>query len=130
MRYRIILAAALFALSAACGSSSPSAPSPAPTSPSPSPAPATSGTAVSIVQGSISLTSTAYAPNPVTVAPGGTVTWTNDDSIAHTSTGDGGAWNSGSIAPGAKFSRAFPSAGTFTYHCAFHPGMVGTVRVQ
>lgn len=85
---------------------------------------------MSIVQGSISLTTTAYAPNPVTVAPGGTVTWTNDDSIAHTSTGDGAAWNSGSIAPGAKFSRAFPSAGTFTYHCAFHPGMVGTVTVQ
>ena len=130
MRYRIVLAAALFALSAACGSSSPSAPSPAPTAPSPSPSPGPSGPSVSIVQGSISLTTTAYAPNPVTVSPGGTVTWTNNDSIAHTSTGDGGAWNSGSIAPGAKYSRAFPTAGTFSYHCAFHPGMVGTVTVQ
>ncbi len=130
MRYRIIMAAALLALSAACGSSSPSAPSPAPTSPSPSPTPTSSGPSVSIVQGSVALTTTAYAPNPVTVAPGGTVTWTNNDTIAHTSTGDGGTWSSGSIAPGAKFSRVFPSAGTFAYHCAFHPGMVGTVTVQ
>ena len=85
---------------------------------------------MSIVQGAIVLTTTAYAPNPVTVSSGGTVTWTNNDTIAHTSTGDNATWNSGSMAPGATFSRVFPTAGTFKYHCAFHPGMVGTVTVQ
>jgi plastocyanin len=24
----------------------------------------------------------------------------------------------------------FPNAGTFPYHCAIHPGMVGTVTVR
>jgi copper binding plastocyanin/azurin family protein len=42
----------------------------------------------------------------------------------------GGAWNSGSIAPGGTFPRTFSSAGTFQYHCTIHPGMVGTVNVQ
>jgi plastocyanin len=41
-----------------------------------------------------------------------------------------GAWNSGSIAPGGKFSMTFTVAGSFPYHCSIHPGMVGTVTVQ
>jgi plastocyanin len=76
------------------------------------------------------MTTTAYAPNPVTVAVGGTVTWTNNDTTTHTSTGDGGTWDSGNIAPGATFTRTFSSAGSFRYHCTIHPGMIGTVNVQ
>jgi plastocyanin len=76
------------------------------------------------------MSTTAYAPNPIAVAVGGTVTWTNNDSTTHTSTGNGGTWDSGAIAPGGNFSRTFSSAGTFPYHCTFHPGMVGTVTVQ
>ena len=38
------------------------------------------------------MTTTAYTPNPITVAVGGTVTWTNNDSTTHTSTANGGAW--------------------------------------
>jgi plastocyanin len=34
------------------------------------------------------------------------------------------------MAPGATFSRTFSTAGTFTYHCTIHPGMVGTVSVH
>jgi plastocyanin len=76
------------------------------------------------------LTSTAYAPSPISIAAGDTITWTNNDREAHTSTGDDGSWNSGTIAPGANFSRTFPSAGTFVYHCTIHPNMVGTVTVR
>ena len=85
---------------------------------------------VSIVSGSISLTTTAYNPNPVTVQRGGIVTWTNNDSIPHTSTSDAAGWNSGTLAPGASFSMTFQTAGTFPYHCTIHPNMVGTVNVQ
>jgi plastocyanin len=54
----------------------------------------------------------------------------NNDNLAHTSTADGGAWNSGTIQPGGQFTFTFQSAGTFTYHCSIHPGMVATVTVQ
>lgn len=54
----------------------------------------------------------------------------NNDNTTHTSAADGGAWNSGNIAPGASFSQTFQTAGSFTYHCAIHPNMVGTVTVQ
>ncbi len=127
MTLRIALTAALLGVSAGCGSSySP----PASPSPSPTPQPGTAGTAVSIVSGASSQTTTAYAPNPVNIAVGGTVTWTNNDSTAHTSTANNGAWNSGAIAPGGKYTMTFTSAGAFTYYCTIHPGMVGTVNVQ
>ncbi|HEY1912578.1 MAG TPA: plastocyanin/azurin family copper-binding protein [Vicinamibacterales bacterium] len=76
------------------------------------------------------MTTTAFAPNPITVSVGGMVTWTNNDSITHTSVANAGAWSSGSIAPGGTFSMTFPAAGSFPYHCSIHPGMVGTVTVQ
>jgi plastocyanin len=64
------------------------------------------------------------------VAVGTTVTWTNNDTTAHTSTADNGQWSSGSLAPGQSFSTMMSTSGTFTYHCTIHPGMVGTVTVQ
>jgi len=116
MNLRIASVATLLVLAMGC-SSSPSAPT-------------TTGTPVSIVSGSSDLTTTAYNPNPVSVAVGGTVTWMNNDNTAHTSTADNGSWNSGSISPGGSFSMTFPAAGTFTYHCTIHPGMIGTVNVH
>jgi plastocyanin len=87
-------------------------------------------TPVVIVPGSRTLDTTAFQPNPVTIVKGSTVTWTNNDSITHTSTSDSGAWNSGAMAPGAMFSETFQTAGTFQYHCTIHPNMVGTIVVQ
>jgi plastocyanin len=121
MSYRIALAALLLGFVISCSSSNNS-----PTAPSPS----GNGTAASIVSGASTLTTTAYAPNPVSVPVGGTVTWTNNDSTTHTSTSTTGMWDSGNIAPGAKFSMTFPTAGSFPYRCSIHPGMVGTVNVQ
>lgn len=116
-------AAAVLALGlSACGSSS----SPS----SPSPAPSGGANSVSVPVNASTLGSSAYAPNPITVTSGTTVTWTNNDSIAHTSTSDGGAWDSGSIAAGGHFSFTFQNKGNFAYHCTIHPGMIGTVVVQ
>ena len=125
MSFRIALAALLLGFTVACGSSYSPAPTPTPT-PTPSPS---GGTPVSIVAGATTMATSAYAPNPIAVT-GGTVTWTNNDSATHTSTGNSGTWDSGPIAPGGTFSRTFSSAGTFPYHCTLHPGMVGTVTVQ
>src|SRR5262245_62744462 len=113
----IVLAVAVAAMSAGGGSSSYSPPAPTPTP---------TGTGVSIPAGARTMGSAAYAPNPVTVTAGTTVTWTNNDSIAHTATSDtGGVFNSGTIAAGGKYSFTFNTRGTYPYHCTFHPGMVG-----
>jgi plastocyanin len=115
---------------AACGSGSYSAPSPAPT-PTPTPAP-TGGqsSTITIPVGAEFLGNKAFTPPDLSVAVGTTVTWTNTDRDSHTSTSDTAGWNSGTISPGRQFSFTFQSAGTFPYHCSFHPGMIGTVVVR
>ena len=71
-----------------------------------------------------------FEPTQLNLKVGTTVTWTNTDRDSHTSTSDTPGWNSGTISPGRQFSFTFQSAGTFPYHCSFHPGMVGTVVVR
>jgi plastocyanin len=107
--------------------------SPSITSPSPAPSPAPSGgpsASVTIPVGAASLGDRAYTPDDLNVAVGTTVTWMNTDSVSHTSTSDVIGWNSGTVAPGGQFSFAFQTTGMFPYHCAIHPGMVGTVVVR
>ncbi len=73
-----------------------------------------------------------FEPPTIHVKSGGSVAWVNCEptAIPHTSTADGGAWTSGSLAREAAFVRAFPSTGTFAYHCAIHPSMKATVIVE
>jgi plastocyanin len=122
-----VVSVILFFAIACGGSDSSTSPSPMPSPTPPSGGPSSS---VTIPVGAQTLANRAYTPDEVDVAVGTTVTWTNTDSIAHTSTSDGNGWNSGIVAPGGQFSFAFQTAGTFPYHCTIHPGMVGTVVVR
>lgn len=79
---------------------------------------------------SIGISSFAFAKASLTVAKGTTVTWTNNDAVAHTVTSDDGtSFSSGTIASGATFSFTFNTAGTFNYHCNFHSGMTAIIIV-
>ncbi|OLC54239.1 MAG: hypothetical protein AUH92_04440 [Acidobacteria bacterium 13_1_40CM_4_69_4] len=71
----------------------------------------------------------AFAPAALAVSPGQKVTWTNTDSIPHTSTSADKRWNSGPLAPGASFSVTFDTAGTYVYGCSIHPFMQAKVVV-
>jgi plastocyanin len=72
----------------------------------------------------------AFTPPSLTVPVGTTVTWTNNDTAAHTVTAAGGAFDSGNLSPGQSFSFTFDQAGSFAYACNYHPNMQGTVVVQ
>src|SRR5690349_1455599 len=122
MTFRGILLVALLSAVVGCSSSS--------SSPSSSTTTTGGSAAVSIPTNARTLTTTAFNPNPLTVAVGTTVTWTNNDAFAHDSVADNGLWNSGILSPGQSFQFRFASAGTFTYKCTLHPNMVGTVTVQ
>ncbi len=74
----------------------------------------------------------AFSPSSITVKKGDTVTWTNDDSAAHTVTTKGTnpeSFDSGTLANGKSFSHTFKAVGTYTYICNFHSSMIGTVKV-
>ena len=77
-----------------------------------------------------------FIPSTVTIDIGGTVTWENNDTAAHTSTGgsatDGpsGVFDSSLIMAGSSFSHTFEEAGSFDYFCMVHPWMAGLVIVE
>jgi plastocyanin len=80
-------------------------------------------------QVSATIQNMAFGLNTITVASGTTVPWTNLDGMAHTVTADDGSWGSGTLGQGAIYSHVFTSPGSYTYHCAIHPFMTGTVMV-
>jgi len=79
---------------------------------------------------SVSIVNMDFTPSSITVKKGTTVTWTNNDSVAHTVTADtNNAFDSGNLNPGKNFSHTFDTAGTFAYHCTYHSNMHGSVTV-
>jgi plastocyanin len=81
----------------------------------------------------VNITGSGFTPVDIQIAPGQTVTWVNQDSMAHTSTVDNmnvaDKWDSGNINPGQSFSKTFTTPGVYTYHCIIHPNVRGTIRV-
>jgi plastocyanin len=78
----------------------------------------------------VSIENFAFDPPNMTVAPGTTVTWVNNDQTAHTVTANNGAFDSGTLQPGQSYSFTFEKAGTYAYHCNIHPDMSATVTVS
>jgi plastocyanin len=96
--------------------------------------------------------SSSFSPNPVTARIGAKVQWRNQDGVLHRIVqdkagddgnnngdpygpnpggGSAGGFDGGDTAPGAMSNAVtLSAAGTFRYHCAIHPGMVGSVVVQ
>ncbi|OGO54093.1 MAG: hypothetical protein A2Z32_13195 [Chloroflexi bacterium RBG_16_69_14] len=79
---------------------------------------------------SATITGFAFAPDPIILSVGDTVTWTNNDPIGHTVTANDGSFTSGTLGLGATFSHTSTSPGTIAYHCAIHAFMAGTLVVQ
>jgi plastocyanin len=118
---------ALAALVAVAGCSSGSTTAPSAAASAAAPSAAASGQAA----GAAAVTIKDFAFNPATIQAkvGDTITWTNQDSTAHTVTLDDKSVDSGNVAPNATFGHAFTQAGTFTYHCEIHKQMKGTITV-
>lgn len=75
---------------------------------------------------------TATGGSTLTIPAGDKVQWKNLDSASHTATSDNGNFiNTGTLAQNATSTAVtFTGAATFTYHCAFHTNMLGTIIVQ
>lgn len=80
-------------------------------------------TTVSIVNGT-------FSPATLEIAPGTSITWTNDDPIAHSVMGnDLGFDDSPMLDPGQSFTQTFDEPGRFTYQCGPHPSMTAVITV-
>ncbi len=76
-------------------------------------------------------------PADVTISVGDTVTWSNDDTAAHTVTSGtpgsdsvGVDFDSSLFMAGTIFEHTFDEAGEFDYFCMVHPWMTGRVQVN
>jgi plastocyanin len=71
-----------------------------------------------------------FKPAHITIRPGTKVTWINKDSTVHTATAKNGAFDSGYLSKGQRYSYTFKRAGKkYAYYCAPHPHMMGSVTV-
>jgi plastocyanin len=71
-----------------------------------------------------------FAPATITITKGTKVTWTNGSDAPHTVTSDTNAFNTPSnLTQNQTFSMTFTTAGTYTYHCAIHSYMKGSITV-
>jgi len=105
--------------------------------------PSSSGTASSPKSYDVQIKGFAFSPNSLAIKVGDSVTWTNADSTSHTVTSDSGSeLSSGTLSgsssggyysspsAGGSYSHTFNQAGTFAYHCGFHPNMKATIIVE
>ena len=95
---------------------------------------AASGPVVSILSGSAMQMPSGiyYSPETITVVMGvnNTVTWVNNDDVPHTVTATDGSFNSGNMNAAQSWSHTFTAPGTYTYYCAYHSWMKGTIVVR
>lgn len=72
-----------------------------------------------------------WRPTSITLAAGGTVTWVNRGSTAHSVVSGEGLWPAIKLGIGEKFEFVFPKAGTYTYSDdPPTPTGVGTIYVE
>lgn len=70
-----------------------------------------------------------FGPKAVKVKVGTTITWSNKSDVEHNVTFDKNSKVDMDFKPNKSVSYTLTKAGTFTYHCEYHPYMKGTVIV-
>ena len=79
---------------------------------------------------SVKISGFAFSPADLPITAGTKVTWTNDDSTAHSIvSSDLPALSSPILPNGGTYEFTFAQPGTYAYHCGIHASMKGTVTV-
>lgn len=80
--------------------------------------------------GAVTIEGFAFAPATIEVAVGTTVTWTNEDTAAHTVLDDAGTFEQSAVLEaGDAFEHTYAEPGSYEYRCGLHETMRGTVVV-
>ena len=82
-----------------------------------------------IYAGKTTMQNSTFTPQEFYIREKASVLWVNGDNIVHTVTADNGAFDSGDLQPGATFGYTFNTRGDYSYHCKYHPEMVGIIKV-
>jgi amicyanin len=95
------------------------------------PQPQVNNSASDAAEAGVTIAGMQFQPATIRVKAGEEVTWKNTAAMPHTVTGrEDGKLSSARLGQGAIFSHTFEQPGTYTYYCALHPSMIGTVIVE
>jgi len=117
----LLLVAAVAIIAASCNGTGPTAYG--------APASTAATTTAATATNAATIKGFSFQPDVLKVKVGAKVTWTNDDTVAHTVTADTNSFASGNLQPAGSFSFTFTRPGTYAYHCSIHPSMHGSVVV-
>lgn len=67
----------------------------------------------------------AFSPKQITIAPGDTIVWVNQDIVPHFLNIANNHWQSPVIEEGQSWEMVVDQAGSYAYICVFHPQMTG-----
>jgi LPXTG-motif cell wall-anchored protein len=70
-----------------------------------------------------------FKPPNITIDPGDTVQWRNDDPERHNALGENGSFETPVIDKGETSSHTFNRKGSYPYFCSIHAGMEGRITV-
>ena len=70
-----------------------------------------------------------FSPPIITVRPGATVTWVNQDDVPHAILATDKSFRSKVLDTDDRFSFTFSKPGVYDYFCSIHPHMTGKVIV-
>jgi LPXTG-motif cell wall-anchored protein len=70
-----------------------------------------------------------FKPRNITIDPGDTVQWRNDDPERHNALGENGSFETPVIDEGETSSHTFNRKGSYPYFCSLHAGMEGRITV-
>jgi plastocyanin len=79
---------------------------------------------------SVTMDHNTFIPGEITVAPGTTVTWVNNETMPHTVVNPNQAFRSKTLVKDAEFSFTFTTPGDYDYLCSIHPNMKGKIIVK
>jgi plastocyanin len=77
----------------------------------------------------VSITSTGFNPDNVTIKPTDSVTWKNNDTAEHQVVSDTGTFKSQVLKPGETFTQRFDIESSYSYHDATKTSLTGAVHV-
>jgi plastocyanin len=78
----------------------------------------------------VSMDHNTFIPTEITIVPGTTVTWVNNEAMPHTVVDSNKGFRSKTLIKDATFSFTFTTAGDYGYQCSIHPNMKGKVIVK
>jgi len=70
-----------------------------------------------------------FSSDVITVKPGDTVTWVNDDFVPHNVTAKDKSWSTGNINHGESRSIVVTQKFELSYFCLYHPSMQAQLEV-